>query len=314
MDPVCHTLVGLTLAESGLKHRAPAARALLMVGANLPDIDVAAYAWGSLEALTFRRGWTHGVPALMVLPPLLAAIWFGVLRTWARRRGREPVAFGRLALLAYLSVLTHPALDFLNTYGMRWLMPIVNRWFYGDTLFIVDPWVWLALAVGSVLASRGGSPRPAWTALSLVAGYIVVMGLGSAVARSSAARAATAAGMTPVRVLASPVPLVPWQRVMVVDDGARYHFGRHQWWGDPSFQFTGLSVERNDAGPLARAAAGTAEGRAFLSWARLPFFVIREHARGATVHIVDARYTVDPLAGFGAHTVEVTPGAPGSSP
>jgi len=36
----------------------------------------------------------------------------------------------------------HPTLDWLNTYGMRWLMPFSGRWFYGDAVFIVDPGCW----------------------------------------------------------------------------------------------------------------------------------------------------------------------------
>jgi inner membrane protein len=40
-------------------------------------------------------------------------------------------------------VLTHPALDWLNNYGLRWLMPFDGRWFYGDAVFIIDPWIWL---------------------------------------------------------------------------------------------------------------------------------------------------------------------------
>jgi inner membrane protein len=28
---------------------------------------------------------------------------------------------------------------------MRWLMPFNGRWFYGDSLFIIDPWIWLVL-------------------------------------------------------------------------------------------------------------------------------------------------------------------------
>src|SRR5690606_12985534 len=52
---------------------------------------------------------------------------------------------GPLLGVTTLAVLTHPTLDWLNNYGMRWLMPFDGRWFYGDALFIIDPWVWLAL-------------------------------------------------------------------------------------------------------------------------------------------------------------------------
>ena len=69
------------------------------------------------------------------------------------------------AALAALGVVTHPVLDWLNNYGMRWLMPFDGRWFYGDALFIIDPWVWLVLG-GSLflmharrLRSRGRHAR-----------------------------------------------------------------------------------------------------------------------------------------------------------
>ena len=65
-------------------------------------------------------------------------------------------------------MLTHPALDWLNTYGIRLLMPFDGRWFYGDVLFIVDPWVWLLLGTAVLLAHSGSR----W----LVAGWI---GLGA---------------------------------------------------------------------------------------------------------------------------------------
>ena len=79
----------------------------------------------------------------------------------------------QILLLAFLGVATHPLLDLLNTYGVRLLVPFSDRWLYGDTLFIADPWVWLMLGVGvawSWRRRRGDSafmPAPrgsrAWT-------------------------------------------------------------------------------------------------------------------------------------------------------
>ncbi len=42
----------------------------------------------------------------------------------------------------------------MNTYGVRLLMPFDERWFYGDSLFIIDPWIWLVLAAGVLLARQ----------------------------------------------------------------------------------------------------------------------------------------------------------------
>ena len=55
---------------------------------------------------------------------------------------------GGLLLACFLGTLSHPLLDLMNTYGVRLLEPLSHRWFYGDTLFIVDPWIWIALIIG----------------------------------------------------------------------------------------------------------------------------------------------------------------------
>ena len=65
--------------------------------------------------------------------------WFD---RWQAKRGKRPEArlpvhFGWLYALAFIACLTHPALDWLNVYGIRLLEPFSSRWFYGDVLFIV---------------------------------------------------------------------------------------------------------------------------------------------------------------------------------
>ena len=42
MDPIAHTLVGASLAETRLKHLTPLAAVPLILGANAPDIDAIA--------------------------------------------------------------------------------------------------------------------------------------------------------------------------------------------------------------------------------------------------------------------------------
>ena len=163
MDPVTHTLVGGSLAATPLGRTTRMASAALVIGANLPDIDVLSFANGSDAALAFRRGWTHGVAALLILPLLLAAaLWW-----WGRRRADEGAGATLsprwLLALCYLGVLTHPALDWLNTYGIRWWMPFDGTWYYGDSVFIVDPWLWLLLGTGWLIGRR-----PTWRLALLV--------------------------------------------------------------------------------------------------------------------------------------------------
>src|SRR5258708_18921250 len=75
MDNLTHTLVGLALADSGLRRRSRLGTAALLIGANLPDIDALVYfiGKGGAAGVAFRRGWTHGVLALALLPLLLTA-------------------------------------------------------------------------------------------------------------------------------------------------------------------------------------------------------------------------------------------------
>lgn len=155
MDPAAHTLVGAILAETGFKKVSRYVTPTLLIGVNLPDIDAAVKYWGQDASLFFRRGWTHGILAMVLLPVLLyAGIYLWHRFRQSRSQSELPFRGGWIIALAYLSVLTHPLLDWMNTYGVRLLMPFDGSWFYGDTLFIIDPWIWLILAGGVILARR----------------------------------------------------------------------------------------------------------------------------------------------------------------
>jgi inner membrane protein len=168
MEPMAHTLVGAALAQTGLGRRTRFGTAALIIGANLPDIDAVTYFIDGDLALCARRGWTHGVLALVALPLILT----GALVLLGRILGSEkpPPRAATLLGLSSLAVVTHPSLDWLNTYGIRWLMPLNGRWFYGDALFIVDPWIWLILGTAVFLcASRTRVGLAAWALLAVVA-------------------------------------------------------------------------------------------------------------------------------------------------
>ena len=176
MDPIAHTFTGAALAASGLRRATPLATAALVIGANAPDIDVLASFGPDFFSLAHRRGWTHGVLAIVVLPFLVT----GALLAWdrfrrrRRRFGAPPARAGPLLALAALGVATHPTLDWLNNYGMRWLMPFDGRWFYGDALFIIDPWVWLVLGgLLFLMHARRVSSLAAWCTFWLLASWLV---------------------------------------------------------------------------------------------------------------------------------------------
>ncbi|MBF8301719.1 MAG: hypothetical protein HW394_2089, partial [Acidobacteria bacterium] len=186
MDNFCHTLVGAAFGEAGLKRRTRFGNATLMIAANLPDLDVLVFAT-DIPSVAFRRGWTHGTIAQALLPVVLTAAMCAVSRIVPARGDRTPIRARSLLLLAYVGVLSHVAMDLLNTYGVRLLLPFDRRWFYGDAVFIIDPWLWLALGAGVWLARRRGAPAPSPTqarrALVVAAVYIAAMCVTARAAR-----------------------------------------------------------------------------------------------------------------------------------
>ncbi len=182
MDPLAHTLFSASAAEAGLRRKTALATATLIIGANIPDMDALAMFISNDYALLVRRGWTHGILAMLIWPFILAGMMLGIdrlIEKWRRKKGRErkgPAMHpGWLLILAFIGVWSHPLLDWLNTYGVRLLMPFSDQWFYGDTLFIIDPWFWLLAGAGVVLArSESWKSIGGWIVLATALSALVL--------------------------------------------------------------------------------------------------------------------------------------------
>ncbi|MFL6257554.1 MAG: metal-dependent hydrolase [Pyrinomonadaceae bacterium] len=169
MDNLTHSLVGLAAAKAGLERRSPYATFVCVVAANLPDIDIVARVRGPAFYLEHHRGITHSIVGTLTLAVVFPLLLYAAERVWARARGREPR--GRLKSLLICSLLvsaTHPLLDWTNSYGVRPFLPWDGRWIYGDLLFILDPWVWLALGGACFLLAKTRWSVAGWAALALI--------------------------------------------------------------------------------------------------------------------------------------------------
>ena len=275
MDNLTHSLIGAALGQAGLKLRTGLAMPALIIAANLPDVDAPCSVYGA-ESLAMRRGITHGPIALLILPLLLAGvlIWFDRWQTKRGKRpaGRLPVHAGWLVALCYLGALSHPLFDWFNTYGIRLLEPFSSRWFYGDTLFIIDIWIWAMLGLGlwqSRRRERAGMKqpaRPARVALYVMAGYIGLnMGLSQ-----MAANQAQMHEPYPAIVVAQPVPVAFWQRTILWRSDDRH--GAYDW-----SVFNGQKGREVMGGPtnmadprIAAWASHNPAATAFLFWSRMP--------------------------------------------
>ena len=76
-------------------------------------------------------------------------------------RVRESVgaARNRLWLLIALALTSHLLLDWWNSYGVHPFWPLMSRWFYGDAVYILEPWLWMLLGVAATLNTRTRAGR-----------------------------------------------------------------------------------------------------------------------------------------------------------
>ncbi len=175
MDNVTHALAGALLAESVSALRSarsgadasPAVRRALfgagIVAAELPDVDLV-YAgpvlgMGPLGYLLHHRGHTHTI-VVALLGALV--VWGLVLACSRAARARD--LRGWLLALCVAGTLSHLALDWTNSYGVHPFWPVDSRWRYGDAVFIVEPWLWIASIPPLLWLARGRG----WRALLLL--------------------------------------------------------------------------------------------------------------------------------------------------
>jgi inner membrane protein len=289
VDNLCHTLVGAALGEAGLKRRTGFGTGALMIASNLPDIDVLVFASGT-PSVAFRRGWTHGVLADVLLPLLFT----GVVVLIARWRGRDDIRPGQVLLLAYVGVILHVLMDLLNNYGVRLLMPFSGHWFYGDVLFIIDPWLWIILAAGIWLARRWRSVKPVRGSLLLAAAYVLAMIVSARLARAEIIdRWQQVEGQPPHALMVGPVPLTPLRRQVIIDAGDRYETGTFTW-QPRNVRFDRGAVLKNDTDPRVAIVRSAPNIRAFLVWSRFPFWTLEPADRGTRVTVGDMRFVGGP--------------------
>jgi inner membrane protein len=302
MDNLTHSLVGALLGQMGLEKKTGLAMPTLIIAANIPDIDAVAVLLGGHQHLALRRGITHGPPALVILPILL---WLAMLAydKWRPNPKRLPVHKGWLLALACIGTLSHPLFDWFNVYGIRLLEPFSSQWFYGDTLFIIDVWIWAALALSVWLSIRrerrrhGNSRRPAWAGFAAVCAYIFANGLITGTAESAAlaklrGRYDPTASMPDPMVVASPVPFAFWTREILWRDDQDYGSGVFTLGGKVQLDGKGKSHNAQRL-TLSHVEMVDEDGPSYLFWSRMP--IVSQDADGYAI-VRDQRF-LDPRVG-----------------
>jgi inner membrane protein len=176
MDNLTHSLVGLTASKAGLEKLSPGATVLCILAANLPDSDIVALIGGRWNYLHHHRGITHSIFGATVLGLTLPLIFYFAGRLIASIRARQPtVRLKGLMIASLLVTATHPFMDWTNNYGIRPFLPWISQWFYGDFVFIIDPFVWMILGGACfLLTSKSKLQLGIWLLLALLLTYLVL--------------------------------------------------------------------------------------------------------------------------------------------
>jgi inner membrane protein len=140
LDNLTHSLVGLFLARAGFRYATPRATAIMVIAANIPDLDVVSWLGGGEAYIRYHRNITHSLLAAPLMALLAAAL--------VRFIGRAEIRWLNAWLIALLAVASHLVLDLTNTYGVRLLLPFSGRWFHLDITPVIDLTLWAILLLG----------------------------------------------------------------------------------------------------------------------------------------------------------------------
>ncbi len=321
MDNFTHSLAGWALGQAGLKTKTRKGLAALILGANLPDIDVF-FGWAPWEPLAIHRGWTHSfIGGAVLLPPLLALLLYALDR-WQMSRGATfksglPMHFGWLLALSFIGALTHPLLDLQTVYAVQLFSPSTMAWYHEESLFIIDVWLWTGMAAAIWMSRRlekagGDWRRPAQIGIAFALTYITAnWGLSEYTKHLVRERQPE---IRVERMYIGNAPALFWQRDFVVrDTDGRVGRGMYS----PFSGYVPVTEWRPDNldNPIAWRALTDPSIREFSRWSLIPvakFLPQTAAQKGAceqVVRINDARYD-DPRAAAGFSrdvTVKLTP-------
>ena len=302
MDNVTHTLAALALSRAGLNRTTRFATLALVVGANLPDIDVLSSLGGSVTYLKCHRGITHSILGVTVLAALLAGILYYLARRFPpTKKGGPTLHVPWLLGICWIATASHLVLDFTNSYGVRPFLPFSSRWYAWDIMFIVDPLLLGMLALGlavpallGLISEEVGARKPATRRGAILAliGLVLLLGLRDFAHRRVLQRldSRTYYEENPQRVAAFPTVVNPFSWVGVVETASAFHVLAVSAF-DSEVNADRLRVfHKPEPSRALDAALATRTARVFAGFARFLWVRVEENEDGYQATLRDLRY------------------------
>ena len=315
-------MAGWALGQAGLKTKTRKGLAALILGANMPDIDVF-FGNAPWDPLAIHRGFTHGlVGGVLLMPPVLAGLLW-LLDRWQISRNATfksglTMHFGWLVALSYLGAITHPLLDMLTTYSAQLFSPFSSRWYHADGLFIIDLWLWLVLAVSIGLSKELEAIGRPWQWMARTGVAITFVYIAANLLLTQQANAEVRAVSPDAQaIFASPPPARFWERDLVWRENDCYRRAKYRPF-EGRLREVGECQPTNMSDPIVQQAIRSNKSlRKFLKWSILPQADVTRARCNAHVSIGDARYgegrnsrlareALVPLAGGGCPETSTT--------
>ncbi|HSD43195.1 MAG TPA: metal-dependent hydrolase [Burkholderiales bacterium] len=221
MDTLTHALSGALAARATAPRAARiSVRARVLAGffvAAFPDIDwVLAYV-SPVAYVTGHRGLTHSV--------LMLPIWAGLLAWACAKIDRSGATWRDYCGVCAMAIGIHILGDLITSFGTIVFAPVSDARIAWSTTFIIDLWF-----TGIILAGLAGawiwrrSRLPALLGLAVLAGYVGMQAVLHSRAVDLGAEYAAREGLDGARVSALPRPVSPFNWMVVITQGDRYHY------------------------------------------------------------------------------------------
>ncbi|HEX4310618.1 MAG TPA: metal-dependent hydrolase [Acidobacteriaceae bacterium] len=283
MEPVTHFLTGACLGRSGFNRKTAYATLAMTLAAEAPDLDMLWGFRGPVAELQHHRGWTH----TLVGAPVVALATLGFVWLLHRLRRREPVIpprWGLIFAFAWIAALSHILLDYTVNYGVRPFFPFTPKWYAWGVVFIVDPWILLALLLAVLipaifgLADREIGARKklfrgrAWAIAALVF-MVLWWGLRNAEREHALALVRTASFTREplIRSAAEPHILDPFRWHMILETEGYYQTAEVRTIGDQVVTDDYADViYKPPVTPAVAAAKQSYLGKVYLDWSKWP--------------------------------------------
>ena len=306
MDNLTHTLAAIAMGQAGLNRKTRFATITLIVGANLPDIDLVSTVSGGASYLKYHRGITHSFLGAAILATLLGAlVYFLGRKARPVKKPGPPLNAGWLFAISWIAVASHLLMDFTNAYGIRPFLPFSGRWYAWDIMPIIDIILWASLILGlslpplfRLISEEVGArkTKSRWGAIFALGSMFALWGVRDMAHRRVLGflDAHTYAQENPLRVGAFPSPINPFAWTGVVETDSAFHvLAASALDSDVDAEHTTV-YHKPESSPVLVAAMKTRTAQIFTDFARFPWSNVEETENGFHVTMQDLRFVSAP--------------------